>query len=153
MKNKANKLKLSQLLCTHHIGSNIELVSRTDSIVRHDEADIYLISYMLKAAAGDADIVGILSDDMEHEHVMPAVSREPAAPSKLMDVISCSCKAEGKACSGRCSCGSSGLSCTSYCVCEGGNNCCNPHTQQEEDEDEPQQSDVDSDDLAWEESD
>ena len=43
----------------------------------------------------------------EHEHVMPAVSREPAAPSKLMDVISCSCKAEGKACSGRCSCGSS----------------------------------------------
>ena len=51
----------------------------------------------------------------EHEHVMPAVSREPAAPSKLMDVISCSCKAEGKACSGRCSCGSSGLSCTSYC--------------------------------------
>ena len=47
----------------------------------------------------------------------------------------------------------SGLSCTSYCVCEGGNNCCNPHTQQEEDEDEPQQSDVDSDDLAGEESD
>ena len=89
----------------------------------------------------------------EHEHVMPAVSREPAAPSKFMDVISCSYKAEGKACSGRCSCGSSGLSCTSYCVCEGGNNCCNPHTQQEEDEDEPQQSDVDSDDLAGEESD
>ena len=60
---------------------------------------------------------------------------------------------EGKACSGRCSCGPSGLSCTSYCVCEGGNNCCNPHTQQEKDEDEPQQSDVDSDDLAGEESD
>ena len=46
-----------------------------------------------------------------------------------------------------------GLSCTSYFVCEGGNNCCNPHTQQEEDEDEPQQSDVDSDDLVGEESD
>ena len=329
MKNKANKRQLSQLLCTHDIGSNIELVSRTDSIVRHDEADISLISYMLKAAAAGADIVRILSDDTdvfvllvywckkadvscavqmerwngsvldinatvtalgdkcrghlgmhalsgcdtvsypngrgkvsalrvltqtdidelvsvlgeesatqtdlqkagtsfflslycqkestslnaarhdiyrkrknppplkslpptdanlalhvqrahlqmllwkaadksdppdiqltdygwevkEHEHVMPAVSREPAAPSKLMDVISCSCKAEGKACSGRCSCGSSGLSCTSYCVCEGGNNCCNPHTQQEEDEDEPQQSDVDSDDLVGEEND
>ena len=304
MKNKANKRQLSQLLCTHYIGSNIELVSRTDSIVRHDEADISVISYMLKAAATGADIVRILSDDTdvfvllvywckkadvscavqmeiwngsvldinatvtalgdkcrgllgmhallgcdtvsypngrgkvsalrvltqtdideldsvlgeesatqtdmqkagtsfflslycqkestslnaarhdiyrkrknppplkslpptdanlalhvqrahlqmllwkaadksdppdiqltdygwevkEHEHVMPAVSREPAAPTKLMDVISCSCKAEGKACSGRCSCGSSGLSCTSYCVCEGGNNCCNPHT-------------------------
>ena len=42
----------------------------------------------------------------EHEHVMPAISREPAAPSKLVDVVSCSCKAEGKVCSGRCSYGS-----------------------------------------------
>ena len=56
----------------------------------------------------------------EHEHVMPAISREPAALSKLMDVISCSCKAKGKVCSGRCSYGSNGTSCTSYCVCEGG---------------------------------
>ena len=28
----------------------------------------------------------------EHDHVMTAISREPAAPSKLMDVISCGCK-------------------------------------------------------------
>ena len=55
----------------------------------------------------------------EHEHVMPAISREPAAPSKLMDVARCSSKAEGKVCSGRCSYGSNGMSCTSYCVCEG----------------------------------
>ena len=65
MKNKANKRQLSQLLYTHDIGSNIELVSRTDSIVRHDEADISLISYMLKAAAAGADIVRILSDDTD----------------------------------------------------------------------------------------
>ena len=65
MKNKANKRQLSQLLCTHDIGSNIELVSRTDSIVRHDEADISLISYILKAAAAGADIVRILSDDTD----------------------------------------------------------------------------------------
>ena len=65
MKNKANKRQLSQLLCTHDIGSNIEFVSRTDSIVRHDEADISLISYMLKAAAAGADIVRILSDDTD----------------------------------------------------------------------------------------
>ena len=52
-KNKANKRQLSQLLFTHDIGSNIELVSRTDSIVRHDEADMSLISYiMLKASCG-----------------------------------------------------------------------------------------------------
>ena len=45
----------------------------------------------------------------EHERVMPAISREPAAPSKLMDVVRCSCKAEGKVCSGRCSYGSNGM--------------------------------------------
>ena len=56
----------------------------------------------------------------EHEHAMPAISREPAAPSKLVDVVSCSCKAEGKVCRGRCSYGSNGMSCTSYCVREGG---------------------------------
>ena len=49
---KANNRQLSQLLFTHDIASNIELVSRTDSIVRHDEADMYLISYMLKACCG-----------------------------------------------------------------------------------------------------
>ena len=56
----------------------------------------------------------------EHEQVMPAISREPPAPSKLMDVVRCSCKAEGKVCSGRCSYGSNGMSWTSYCVCERG---------------------------------
>ena len=56
----------------------------------------------------------------EHKHVMPAMSREPTAPSKLMDIIRCSCKEEDKVCSGRCSYGSNGMSCTSYCVREGG---------------------------------
>ena len=56
----------------------------------------------------------------EHEYVMPAISREPATPLKLMDVIRCSYKAEGKVCSGRCSYGSNGMSCTSYCAREGG---------------------------------
>jgi hypothetical protein len=47
MKNKDNKRQLSQLLCTHDLGNNIELVSRAGSIVQHKEADISLISYML----------------------------------------------------------------------------------------------------------
>ena len=56
----------------------------------------------------------------EHEHVMPVISRELAAPLKLMDIIRCSCKAECNVCSGRCSYGSNGMSCTSHCVREGG---------------------------------
>ena len=51
MKNKNNKRQLSQLLCTHDLGHNIELVSKTSSIVQYDEADISLISYMLHRQA------------------------------------------------------------------------------------------------------
>ena len=47
MKNKDNKRQLFQLLCIHDLGNNIKLVSRADSMVMHDEADISLISYML----------------------------------------------------------------------------------------------------------
>ena len=84
----------------------------------------------------------------EHEHVMPAISREPAAPSKLKDVIRSSCKAEGKVCRGRCSYESNGTSCTSYCVREGGMLAVTPPTQPEEDEGDSQLSEVDSDEFA-----
>ena len=50
MKNKENKRQLSQLLCLNDLGGNIELVSKADSIVTHDEADISLISYLRKAS-------------------------------------------------------------------------------------------------------
>ena len=73
-----------------------------------------------KADPPDVQLTDYGWEVKEHEHVMPAISREPAAPSKLMDVVRCSCKAEGKVCSGRCSYGSNGMSCTSYCVCKGG---------------------------------
>ena len=46
MKNKAYTRQLSPLLCPHDIWSNIELVSRTDSIVRYDEADLFLIIFI-----------------------------------------------------------------------------------------------------------
>ena len=43
----------------------------------------------------------------------PSVSYAPVAPQGLLDVVSCSCSAERKACSEkRCSCHSAGLSCT-----------------------------------------
>ena len=56
--------------------------------------------------------------------VTPSVSNAPVAPQGLLDVLSCSCSAEQKACSEkRCSCHSAGLSCTEYCYCEGGDAC------------------------------
>ena len=48
----------------------------------------------------------------------------PVAPQALLDVVSCSCTAEGNACSGtRCSCNNAGLSCTEYGTCDGGVGC------------------------------
>ena len=87
--------------------------------------------------------------------MMPAISREPVAPSKLMDVIRHSCKEEGKVCSGRCRYGSNGMSCTSYCVCDRRRHACfnTPIQPEEEDVGDSQQSEVDSDEFAGEESD
>ncbi len=80
-----------------------------------------------------------------NNEVMPVLSKEPSAPENLMDVISCSCRAEGNACSsGKCGCAGNGLSCTSYCVCEGGDGCCNSLTQREDEyEDEEQEREDD----------
>lgn len=46
MKNKTNKRRLGELLCTHSIRDHNEMMSRADCIVTHDEADVSLISYM-----------------------------------------------------------------------------------------------------------
>lgn len=56
---------LGELLCTHSIGDHIEMVSRADSIVTHDEADVSLISYMLDAARRGAATIRILCDDTD----------------------------------------------------------------------------------------
>ena len=65
--------------------------------------------------------------NIEGSAITPAVSTAPVAPLALLDVVSCTCTAEYKACSGtRCSCNSAGLSCTDYCKCEGGYICCSP---------------------------
>ena len=56
--------------------------------------------------------------------ITPTVSTAPVAPQALLDVVSCSCTAEGKAYSGtRCSCNNEGFFCTNYCTCDGGVGC------------------------------
>jgi len=65
----------------------------------------------------------------------PRIAREPAAPPALMDVITCQCKAVGKARSNHaCSCHSAGLSCTPYCYYVGKAMCFNPFTKHDENE-------------------
>ena len=71
---------------------------------------------------------------IEESIVTPVISRAAVAPQALLDVVSCSCTAEGKACSSaRCSCNSAQLSCTDYCKCGGGFACCSPFSDKQAD--------------------
>ena len=86
--------------------------------------------------------------NIEGSTITPAVSTAPVAPQALLDVVSCGCTADGKACSGTCfSCSSAGLSCTDYCKSKGGDICCSPFTIKHMDieDEEREQPDMDSD--------
>ena len=50
-----------------------------------------------KSDPPDVQLTDCVWNVKEHGQVMPAISREPSAPLKFMDAISCSCNAEGKA--------------------------------------------------------
>lgn len=66
MKSTATKTQLSRLLCTFDLTThNIMFVNHTDCIVKHEEADITLISYMLHVSEAGAQIIWILSDDTD----------------------------------------------------------------------------------------
>ena len=76
--------------------------------------------------------------EMKAGVLSPCIDPGPTGPPALMDVISCRCRAAGKACAVICSCKKEGLSCTIYCLCQSGDERCNPHkrSQQVDDEDE-----------------
>ena len=65
----------------------------------------------------------------------PVITSEPPAPPELMKVISCQCRAAGKACGqGNCSCFAASLSCMTYCHCAGSQDeCHNPLTKKYDD--------------------
>ena len=53
--------------------------------------------------------------------ICPSIYSGPPGPPLLMNVISCRCRAEGKACKGtNCSYHRVKLSCTMYCLCTAG---------------------------------
>ena len=61
------------------------------------------------------------------------IAQGDPAPPKLIDVVQCQCRAQGKKCSTEaCGCHKQHLSCTSFCNCSGDESCCNPHTTQED---------------------
>ena len=61
--NSKNKDLLNNILCSYPLPHNIQLVDMLDCVVTHDEADVTLCSYMLKAVAVGDQTIRILSDD------------------------------------------------------------------------------------------
>ena len=53
---------LNNILCSYRLPHIIYLVNMMDCVVTHDEADVTLWSYMLKAVAERAQTIRILSD-------------------------------------------------------------------------------------------
>ena len=88
---------------------------------------------------------------VEGSTLTPTISTAPVAPKELLDIVSCSCTTEGKACSGaRCSCNKADLSCIDYCKCERGVTCCSPFTSKQIDnEDDEGELGVDDDEEEF----
>ena len=55
--NSKNKDLLNKILCSYPLPHNIQLVDMLDCVVTHDEADVTLCSYMLKAVAEGAQTI------------------------------------------------------------------------------------------------
>ena len=65
--------------------------------------------------------------------ICPSIYSGPPGPPLLMNVISCRCRAKGKAFKEtNCSCHRVKLSCTMYCFCTAGDACHNPFTKKED---------------------
>ncbi len=78
--------------------------------------------------------------------IMPVIADQPMGPPWIIDIISCTCSAEGTACSMKmCTCNKQNLSCMEYCKCEA-RVCMNPNTVQQyvddENEDEEDENDL-----------
>ncbi len=78
---------------------------------------------------------------LEGGHYIPVVSKVPAAPEAVVELVKCSCVASK--CSGRCSCTAHNLACTELCKCEGAEDTCdnvamsqNPSDDEENEEEE-----------------
>ena len=65
LKNSKNKSLLASILCGYPTQNNVQLVNKLECLVTHEEADITLCSYMLKAAASSAETVRIVCDDTD----------------------------------------------------------------------------------------
>ena len=59
--NSKNKNLLNNILCSYPLPHNIQLVNMLDCVVTHEETDVTLCSYMLKAVAAGAQTIRILS--------------------------------------------------------------------------------------------
>ena len=65
LKSKSNRQRLASLLCTFSLGYNVTMDTEDDDMFHHGEADIAMISYVLRAANSGNSVVRVLCDDTD----------------------------------------------------------------------------------------
>eukprot|EP00918_Siedleckia_nematoides_P094097 GHVU01206553.1.p1 GENE.GHVU01206553.1~~GHVU01206553.1.p1 ORF type:complete len:294 (+),score=30.02 GHVU01206553.1:592-1473(+) len=78
---------------------------------------------------------------LEDGRYVPVVSKVPAAPEAVVELVKCACVASK--CSGRCSCKAHTLACTELCKCEGAEDTCTNVALDENSSDDEENYDMD----------
>ena len=93
----------------------------TKHILRaHLQANVWLQDIVAEPALLDPLSLGW--QQLGNGHYSPIVSRVPAAPEAVVELVKCSCVTSK--CSGWCSCKAPNLACTELCKCEGVEDAC-----------------------------
>ena len=78
---------------------------------------------------------------LEDGHYVPVVSKVPAVPEAVVELVKCSYVASK--CNGRCSCKEHNLPCTELCKCEGAEDTCNNVAIDQNSSDDEENEDLD----------
>ena len=65
LKIKYNKRKFASMLSTFSVGENVTMETQDDGVFDHDEADVTMVSYVLKSANNGKRVIHVLSDDTD----------------------------------------------------------------------------------------
>jgi hypothetical protein len=116
----------------------------TEHILRaHLQANIWLQDLLAIPILLDPVTLGWRQ--LEDGRYVPVVSKVPAAPEAVVELVKCSCVASK--CRGRCSCRAHNLACTELCKCEATEDTCNNIALDDEDSSNNSSNDEENEDL------
>ena len=109
----------------------------------HLQASVWLQDLVARPIIQDPVTQGW--QQLEDGHYVPVVSKVPAAPEAVVELVKCLCVVSK--CSGRYSCKMHNLACTELCKCEGAENTCHNVTISQNPSDDKENEDFENQDL------